>query len=148
VRPLLPETKWLEIARAEIGQREQPGIKTNPRILEYFEAALYLRARMQDEVPWCAAFVCWCLESADVRSTRSARAANYATWGEPGWLVPGAVVVFSKADPDAGGSGHVAFCAGLDGADVLVLGGNQADAVSIARRPLARIVAVRWPVAA
>jgi uncharacterized protein (TIGR02594 family) len=142
VKPVLPEPKWLELARLEIGQRERPGLGSNVRILEYFEATRYQAPR--DEVPWCAAFVCWCLESADVRSTRSARAADFTSWGEPGWLVPGAVVVFGKADPDAGGSGHVAFCTGLDGADVLVLGGNQANAVNVARRPLARIVAVRW----
>jgi uncharacterized protein (TIGR02594 family) len=144
VRPALADPKWIELAQREIGQREKPGLGSNVRILEYFEATRYQAPR--DEVPWCAAFVCWCLESADERSTRSARAADFATWGEPGWLVPGAVVVFGKADPDAGGSGHVAFCAGLDGADVLVLGGNQQNAVNVARRPLARIVAVRWPV--
>ena len=144
MKPVLVDPKWLEFARLEIGQREKPGVGSNTRILEYFEATRY-HAR-SDEVPWCAAFVCWCLESSGVRSTRSARAADFAAWGEPGWLVPGAVAVFGKADPDAGGSGHVAFCAGLDGADVLVCGGNQQNAVSIARRPLARIVAVRWPV--
>lgn len=143
MKPLIAEPEWLKHARAELGQREQPGVGSNVRILEYFEATRY--AARSDEVPWCAAFVCWCLESANVRSTRSARAADFASWGEPGWLVPGAVVVFGKADPDAGGSGHVAFCAGLDGADVLVIGGNQANAVNVARRPLARIVAVRWP---
>jgi uncharacterized protein (TIGR02594 family) len=145
VSPLLPEPVWLTIARRELGQREKPGAGANVRILEYFEATRY--AARSDEVPWCAAFVCWCLESANESSTRSPRAADYATWGWPSWLVPGAVVVFGKADPDAGGSGHVAFCAGLDGPDVLVLGGNQTNAVTLAKRPLSRIVAVRWPVA-
>jgi uncharacterized protein (TIGR02594 family) len=141
--PALADPKWLELARLEIGQREKPGVGSNPRILEYFEATRYQAPR--DEVPWCAAFVCWCLESASVRSTRSARAADYFGWGERGWLVPGSIVVFGKADPDAGGSGHVAFCVGFDVSEVLVLGGNQTDAVTVARRPLARVVAVRWP---
>lgn len=141
--PQLLDPAWLTIARGELGQREKPGVGSNVRILEYFEATRYQARR--DEVPWCAAFVCWCLESANVRSTRSARAADYAPWGQNGWLVPGAVVVFSKTDPDAGGSGHVGFCAGLDGHEVLVLGGNQGDAVTLAKRPLSRIVSVRWP---
>jgi surface antigen len=53
--------------------------------------------------------------------------------------------VFGKADPDAAGTGHVAFCVGIDGDSVLVLGGNQRDAVTIASRPKSRIVSVRWP---
>lgn len=137
------EPPWLLNARFEIGVKEKPGVGSHPRILEYHRSTR-LHA-MSDEIPWCASFVCWALETVNVRSTRSARAADFATYGEPGWLIPGAIVVFGKADPDAGGSGHVAFCVGLDGSDVLVLGGNQRNEVNISARPLSRVVAVRWP---
>lgn len=141
--PPSDEPVWLTIARREIGVRERHGDAHNSRILQYHDATrLHAKA---DEVPWCAAFVCWVLERAGFASTRSAAAASYATYGQPCELVPGAIVVFGKADPDAGGTGHVAFCVGVDGEDVLVLGGNQNDQVNIARRPKSRIVAVRWP---
>lgn len=137
------EPPWLEIARRELGVKEIPGSKSHPRILQYHQAT---RLHAQDEsVPWCASFVCWCLEQAGVRSTRSAAAASYATYGRPCELVDGAIVVFGKADSDAGGSGHVAFLVGMEGDNVWVLGGNQGNAVSIAKRPKSRIVAVRWP---
>ena len=134
---------WLKAARREIGVKERPGNENHPRILEYFRATRY--HAQADEVPWCAAFVCFCLEQVGVRSTKSARAASFADWGNDCELTDGAVVVFSKADPDAGGSGHVAFCVGVEGDSVLVLGGNQANAVCVAKRPRSRIVAVRWP---
>lgn len=137
------EPAWLQIARRELGVHETSGARHTARILEY-HAATRLRAQ-SDEVPWCAAFVCWCLETAGVRSTRSARAADFALYGQPCDLKDGAIVVFGKTDPDAGGSGHAAFCVGLEPGHVLVLGGNQSNAVSIAKRPAARVVAVRWP---
>jgi uncharacterized protein (TIGR02594 family) len=141
------EPKWLRLARSELRAhvREVPGPQHNPRVLWYHQHTR-LKAT-SDEVPWCAAFVCAMLEEAGVRSTRSAAASSFAEWGEPSELVDGAVVVFGKADPDAGGSGHVAFLVGVEGDSVLVLGGNQGNAVSIAKRPRARVVAVRWPAA-
>ncbi len=134
---------WLSIARREIGVKERPGSAHHPRILQY-HASTRLRATT-DEVPWCAAYVCWCLEQAGITSTRSAAAASYRTWGQSCELKDGAVVVFGKSDPDAAGTGHVAFCVGVDGDDVLVLGGNQRNSVNVSRRPRSRIVAIRWP---
>jgi hypothetical protein len=58
-----------------------------------------------------------------------------------------AIVVFGKHDPDAKGTGHVAIVDHLDpdGEHVWVLGGNQQNAVNVARRRIADIVASRWP---
>lgn len=141
----MKEPLWLTIARAEIGVKERPGpADDHPRILQY-HAATRLHAT-HDEVAWCSSFVCFCLEKARVRSTRSAAAASYRTWGQQTDLSKiGAVVVFGKADPDAAGTGHVGFCVGIDGDDVLVLGGNQRNKVSIAKRPKTAVVSVRWP---
>jgi uncharacterized protein (TIGR02594 family) len=146
VRPVIGpsyEPPWLQVARREIGVKERPGIRHHPRVLQY-HAATRLHAT-SDEVPWCASYVCWCLETAGITSTRSAAAASYRTWGQKCELKVGAVIVFGKADPDAAGTGHVGFCVGVEGDRVLCLGGNQRNAVSIAKRPVAGIVAVRWP---
>lgn len=64
-------------------------------------------------------------------------------WGQalrPERLAPGAVLVFGRP-----GGGHVGFYLGEDAADYVVLGGNQGDAVSIARLAKARCIARRWP---
>jgi uncharacterized protein (TIGR02594 family) len=144
IRPHTDEPVWLTAARRELGQRERPGPSENTRIIWYHS---FSKLHAQSEtVPWCASFVNAMLESSGIRSTRSAAAKSYATWGEECELKDGAIVVFGKADPDAGGTGHVAFCVGIEGDSVLVLGGNQTNAVTVAKRPKSRIVAVRWPV--
>lgn len=135
------DTIWLSIARKEVGTREGRGDK---RIVAYHQST-GLKAQ-SSAVPWCAAFVCWCLEQAGVRSTRKATAVSYATYGRECGLEPGCIVVFGKHDEDAAGTGHVAFLVGVDVDTVQVLGGNQGNKVCVAARPRSSIVATRWPV--
>ena len=141
----MPNPPWYDVALREIGVKEVRGPGEHPRILQYHTFSK-MRAK-SEEVPWCASFVNFCLETAHIRSTRSAAAASYATWGEPVMAKLGAVVVFGKADPDAGGTGHVAFFSRWDDdLDFMwVLGGNQSNMVCVARRPASRVVAIRWP---
>jgi uncharacterized protein (TIGR02594 family) len=134
---------WMRVARADLGVKERPGSAHHPRILEYHQATR-LHATT-DEVPWCASFVNWCLKKADYLGTQSAAAASFRTWGVACELQPGAVVVFGKSDPDAVGTGHVGFVDHFDEDWVWVLGGNQNNAVNVAKRPRKRVVAVRWP---
>ncbi|MBS7789288.1 TIGR02594 family protein [Roseococcus sp. SDR] len=129
---------WMQIALAEQGQAEQAGGKHNPRILEY-HAATTLKAR-DDETPWCASFVSWCLAEAGLVSTSSAAARSYRTWGvplsEPAY---GAIITFK--DPD-----HTGFYMGRrkDGR-WLILGGNQSNRVNVAAYDPDRVTAIRWP---
>jgi len=134
---------WVDVARRELHVRERKGKASNPRISEYHAATRGGEA--PDDVPWCSSFVCWCFEQVGIRSTRSKAASSWLTWGQECGLEPGAVVVFGKHDPDAKGTGHVAFLMGVDGDKVLVLGGNQGDRVCMAWRPRASIVALRAP---
>jgi uncharacterized protein (TIGR02594 family) len=132
--------RWLETARAELNVAEIPGPRAEARIVEY-HLVTSLKAS-SDEVPWCASFVSWVLEQNGIRSTRSARAADYLTWGrEVHQPRPGTVVVFSRT----GGSGHVAFYLRDLGSEVEVLGGNQGNRVCVARFPKSRLLAYREP---
>lgn len=142
---------WLEIAEKEIGVHEVKGGE-NPRILEY-HAATSLHAR-EDEIPWCAAFVNWCLKQADVWGTNSAAAISFASWGvkltEP---KEGCIVVIrqrkSGTDQATGSSSgnHVAFFQKIEGGRIFLLGGNQSDQVKVSSFGLASydVVAYRWP---
>jgi len=58
----------------------------------------------------------------------------------PERLAPGAVLVFERP-----GGGHVGFYVGEDATAYHVLGGNQGDAVTIARIAKDRCIARRWP---
>jgi len=137
----MEQPRWLAEAWAELGQREIAGRADNPRIRAYFEA---VGDSHPDEVPWCAAFVGACLERAGFASTRSLMARSYLGWG--GELAEGkvgAIAVFSRgSDPAAG---HVGFLLGETGDSLILLGGNQSDAVTVAPCPKARLLGLRWP---
>lgn len=139
----MDQPPWLAEAWREFGQAEKPGTAHNPRIVKLYADAGHPTVKA-DEVAWCAAFLGACLARSGHRSTRSLMARSYASFGsslrEPRL---GAIAVLSRtADPALG---HVAFVVGATETDLLLLGGNQSDAVSVAAYPRARLVALRWP---
>lgn len=140
---------WLRVAYGELsrGVRERRGPEDDPSILDYLSATNY-GGPLHDEVPWCSAFACWCMEQAGVKSPRAANARSWLDWGEP-LTTPrrGAIAVFARGAGEL--AGHVGFwLQSLAFADVL-LGGNQADAVSVAPCQRAgrahRLLGYRWP---
>ncbi len=148
---------WLKAAYYEIGQKEIPGSRNNPRIVEYLKAGGM--PHEPDETPWCASFVGWCLASVSLKHTGKPNARSYSDfglevpprWSDPLWVLRqlGAIVVLSRTgDPSFG---HVGFLAGVQPTEddtsweVILLGGNQHDSVSFAHFPIERVVAVRWP---
>jgi uncharacterized protein (TIGR02594 family) len=72
-------------------------------------------------------------------------ARNWLKFGVPlGRPALGAVIVFWRGSK-AGTSGHVGFYAGEDAQAYHVLGGNQSNAITIARLDKARLLGFRWP---
>lgn len=132
---------WIIEAQRHIGQREIKGVNHNPLILRWWKA-IKRGGIKTDEVPWCAAFVGAMLEAVGIVSSRFESAKSYLDWGHPlDSPIFGCVVVFQRD-----GGGHVGFVVGRDKADnLLVLGGNQNDAVSVAAFGRARVVGYRWP---
>lgn len=82
------------------------------------------------------------LERAGIRSTRFESARSYLEWGVPlSSPVHGCAVVFSRDD-----GGRVGFVVGRDAAgNILVLGGNQSNAVNVRAFPVGRVTGYRWP---
>lgn len=140
--PALPP--WLEVAIRERGVHETPGPGTTSRIVEY-DSATSLGAK-SDEVPWCAAFVGWCLREVGIEGTGSARARSYLQWGRP-LTEPqvGAVCVLERGDP-ALGQGHVFFWMDEHHGLVYGWGGNQGDRVGLMGFTAERVLGYRWPV--
>lgn len=148
-----PPPPWLHIARTELGVREYPGARANPRIVEYFSKTTLATHPLgkSDETAWCSAFMCWVFEAFGARSPRSARARDWLGWGvslkAPRY---GCVVVLWRDRPD-GEQGHVGLYnrRGLPvGGQLELLGGNQrptAGQVSVASYPAARVLGYRWP---
>jgi len=143
--------KWMEIAEKEMGVREVRGGE-NKRIIEYHSATSL--AAKEDEIPWCASFVNWCLKSAGIKGTNSAAAASFIKWGtkldQP---KAGAITVIrqkfkggDKATGSASGN-HVGFFKKIEGGRIYLLGGNQSDQVKVSSFGLGsyEVVAYRWP---
>lgn len=133
---------WLDIAQRYLGTREIPGPQHEPRIQAWLRqlAAWWT----DDETPWCGVFVAAALQDAGIKLPQHwYRARAWLDWGVPlATPVLGCVVVFERGPR----SGHVGFAVGRDAADrLLVLGGNQGNAVTIAAFPRGRVLGYRWP---
>lgn len=132
--------KWLGIARGELGVHETPGPVANARITAY-HATTTLRAN-SDEVPWCSAFVNWCIEHSGEKGTRSAAAASWLHWGIECEPQEGCVVVIRQkqagADKATGSATgyHVGFWLSQTPTHMEILGGNQSDSVKVSKFPL------------
>lgn len=135
------ESTWLIEARKHIGLRETKGSQHAPEIVQFWKD-IKRGGIKDDETPWCAAFVGAMLERSGIKSSRFESAKSYLQWGDlltqP---VVGCVVVFTRD-----GGGHVGFVVGQDAqGHLLVLGGNQGDAVNVRSFPRSRVSGYRWP---
>lgn len=136
----LNEPIWIQVAKSYIGIEEIVGYKHNPIILGWWKR-LGLPFT-DDETPWCAGFVGGCLEECDIKSTKSGLALSYSNFGVrlDGPAV-GAIVSMKR-----NGGGHVGFVVGVNKrGQLMVLGGNQSNAVNIKPFDASRIVAYTWP---
>jgi uncharacterized protein (TIGR02594 family) len=134
------EPTWLAAARADIGQRETLGPNDSPWIRTMLAK---LGAKWLLGQPWCGGAVAkWVSDAGFVPVPKWWQARAWAAWGQPlDRPAHGCIVVFSRQ-----GGGHVGFVVGEDAAgNLLVLGGNQGDAVNVRAFPRARVLAYRWP---
>ncbi len=149
----MSEPIWLRIAREELhdGVQEIVGPADNPRIIEYHAAT---SGKFEDdEVPWCSSFVNWCMDQSGVSRTNSARARSWLAWGKSITHPPvGAVTILQRgAGPQPGADvikapGHVGFYVGdASPKEILLLAGNQGDAVNVRVFPRAAVLGFRWP---
>jgi uncharacterized protein (TIGR02594 family) len=139
----MDQPSWLSHAWGELGQRERSGAVHNERVLALYRDAGHPEVA-NDEVAWCAAFVGACLKRASLAGTGSLLARSYLRWGEAleVWQL-GAVAVLERGANTV--QGHVGFLVGETQESVVLLGGNQSDAVTVALYPKTRLIGLRWP---
>lgn len=146
-----------DLAQRFVGEiRELPGAAQHP-FIQWAHMLCGLGPDQPDEVPWCSSWlnaIAWALR---LPRSKSAAARSWLTVGQgvrleearPGFDV---VVLTRGAGKPPGADviaapGHVGLFAGREGDQVLVLGGNQANGVSVARFPASRVLGVRRLVA-
>jgi uncharacterized protein (TIGR02594 family) len=147
---MILEPQWLIRARDKIGLKEIAGPQHEAEILKLATDALvpYIH---DDETAWCSTFACAMLERSGIISPRSPAARSFLHWGidcmdlGDAQIPVGAIVVFSR--PPSPIQGHVGFAVGITAeGNILTLGGNQSNSVSIAPIKGGRLIGARWPI--
>ena len=137
----MKDLPWMIEARKYLGLAEVVGPKHNPTILGWLRQLKAWWA--EDETPWCGTFVAamlWATDRFVIKHWYRALA-----WEEAGTILSkpayGCLVVFNRS-----GGGHVGFLEGVDNrGNLMVLGGNQGNRVSVAPFDRKRVVAYVWP---
>jgi uncharacterized protein (TIGR02594 family) len=143
---------WLEVARRCIGITEKPGDANNPQIMRapqiiaatYPDMADYCAYYTADSIAWCGLAVAFFVTSAGYRPVFGADDVHrflYAeAWSDWGSKLdaprPGAIITLSH---------HVALYERTEGANVILVGGNQSDQVNESAFAASGIKAIRWP---
>lgn len=99
------------------------------------------------DVPWCGAFVATCVRAnggAAPIPDNPLGARNWGRWGVNAPASFGSILTFWRGRRD-GWKGHVGFYWGEDEDAYHVLGGNQANAVTVTRISKRRLLKSRWP---
>jgi uncharacterized protein (TIGR02594 family) len=138
--------KMHEVAVAEIGVHETSGPEATARIMEY-ERHTDRGYTGSDEEAWCAKFANFVTDTAGFPGTHHANARSFLAWGVPlSAPILGCIVVMKRGDSET--QGHVTFCDHPDISNGVIrcLGGNQGDAVSVARFPVSKVLGYRSPV--
>lgn len=136
---------WIAEARKYIGQAEIKGPHHNPHVLKWWKDMGAPFA--DDETAWCGAFIGGTFVETGLKPVTGGASAR-------AWLklpveldkpAVGAVVVFWRGSRD-GWQGHVGYILGQDQhGNLMVLGGNQGDTVSVKPFDRARVLGYRWP---
>lgn len=145
------EINAFALAERFVGVKEASGASSNAHVL----AMLRLDAKwvQDDSVPWCSAFVNYIAWLLRLPRSKSLAARSWLLVGQ-GVDVRDAkvgfdVVVIKRGAVDFGpetiaAPGHVGLFAGWSGEnDVLILGGNQSDSVSVEAFPKSKILGIR-----
>lgn len=146
-----PELSWIAEARKHIGLAEIPGKSThNKTLLQWLQnmGKYSTESRAwwaEDETPWCGLFVGHILGASGRFVIKNWFRAS--AWNDPEVMTRlskpayGCIVTFTRQ-----GGGHVGFVVGKDkSGNLLVLGGNQGNRVSIAAFAPARVTGYWWP---
>ena len=138
------QEKVIQLAKTQLGVKEYVN-GSNKQIETYHKfSSPKNNTPMDDSVPWCSSFMCWCFESAGLDSTNSASARSWMKYGkETKEPKLGDVVVFWR-ESKSSGKGHVGLFMGFTKqGNINVLGGNQSDMVCIQPRSKDQLLGFR-----
>lgn len=138
---------WLEAGLKYLGTKEFAGGKDNPVIIDWAkeEGGSIEEQYNHDSIPWCALFANHILTKVGLKGTETLWALDFAGKWPCVRLAGPAVGAF--APMKRSGGGHIMIIVGRDQlGNVMGLGGNQSDAVTIAPFAVSRLnQGFYWP---
>lgn len=144
-------TSAVAVARTYLGVEELEGVNHNPQILGWLRQIAPWASG--DEIAWCSAWACEVARRLGLPHPNSLSARSWLAIGKPISLHDARpeedVVIFKRGRGKQPGPevldapGHVAWFLSLYPGVVEVIGGNQSDAVTVARFPQADVLGVR-----
>lgn len=143
--PEISRPLWLEAGIRLINVKETPGAGDNPQILEWAreEGGDIAKEYRHDSIAWCALFANHCLTKAGLKGTETLWALDFAGNWPSVKLIGPAVGAFAPMTRTGGG--HIIQVVGRDQhGNIMGLGGNQSDQVSILPFPVSRLNRGFW----
>ena len=136
---------WFEAGLQLINTKETPGAQDSAEIIDWAkdEGGNIAQEYVHDSIPWCALFANHCLTKSGLKGTETLWALDFAgNW--PSVRLAG-VAVGAFAPMLRNGGGHIIMIAGKDQhGNIMGLGGNQSDKVSIVPFPISRLNKGFW----
>lgn len=136
---------WLTAGLKYINVHEGSGSADNPQILDWAkeEGGDIAKTYKEDSIPWCALFANHILTMVGLKGTETLWALDFAGKWPSTKLAGPAVGAFAPMQRPGGG--HIICIVGKDQhGNVMGLGGNQSDQVSVVPFPLARLNKGFW----
>ena len=136
---------WLEAGIKLIGTKEFSGSKDNKVIIDWAkdEGGGIEASYTHDSIPWCALFANHILTKVGLKGTETLWALDFAGKWPAVRLASPAVGAFAPMKRNGGG--HITVVVGKDQhGNIMGLGGNQSDAVTIAPFALSRLNQGFW----
>ena len=136
---------WLEAGIKLIGVKETSGSKDTKAIIDWAkeEGGDIAKAYTHDVIPWCALFANHILTKVGLKGTETLWALDFAGKWPSVRLAGPAVGAFAPMVRNGGG--HIVVVVGKDQyGNIMGLGGNQSDQVSIVPFPMSRLNKGFW----
>lgn len=143
------ELEWIKTARQYVGLKEIKGTQHNPTIVRWLNDMGQFSNESKawwkdDETPWCGLFVGHVMGSSSRFVVKEWYRAK--EWASPHLIKLAKPAYGCIAVMDRTGGGHVGFVIGKDSrGNIMLIGGNQGDMVSIAAFDPSRITGYFWP---
>lgn len=131
---------WMAEMHRRMGLHE---VRDKSKLIEFLKIGKFLGD--PSRLPWCGDMVESCIAKVLPAEPLPANPFFAQAWKTFGIDAKAPLVGAVGVIKWSASSGHVGFVAGVEGGKVVLLGGNQSNAITLASFPREKFIAFRWP---